>query len=238
MDASNPIAAPCRFIEPCDEWMAQFVGLEKQHHPWIPSDWAVGLNLIDVPTGVNATAECKALEVLMAERTLARRAEITSQAWGGTDAVAPVWALLGDPMSPYKPASIKLRDLVLDCVTGPLFTLKKGVDRGRPGCCCTAVDLDPMFASGPLHPGHPSYPSGHAAQAHAMAFVLRLMKPQSPLDFEGAASDVAENREVAGLHFASDSEAGRQLAARLVFLLNKRAGFKRMVTDAANEWLP
>jgi acid phosphatase (class A) len=67
-------------------------------------------------------------------------------------------------------------------------------------------------------PGHPSYPSGHAQQAHMVAAaIIEAASPppaerQALLDFAWA---IAGNREIAGVHFRSDSIAGRDLAAAL-----------------------
>lgn len=236
MDAENLIKAECQFGNTCDDWMTQYKGLGNSAHPWLPDTWRKGLTLPPIPTGADAVNECSALEKLKAERTAARRQEITAQAWGGTDAVAPVWAVLGDPMRPFKLASVKLRTSILEYLTGPIFFIKEQVNRGRPACCCTTCDLDPMFPNGPLHPGHPSYPSGHATQAHAMALVLAQIKPALAVKFKDAAKRVAENREVAGLHFASDSAAGEALASHLVKLLGSQKKFKKMLAEASADW--
>jgi acid phosphatase (class A) len=75
-------------------------------------------------------------------------------------------------------------------------------------------ELDPMFC-----PGHSSYPSGHATEASAVAMLLaRAMSHLGDpyrLPRERAlesARRVAENREVAGVHFPSDTAAGVALA--------------------------
>lgn len=65
-------------------------------------------------------------------------------------------------------------------------------------------------------PRHPSYPSGHATQAHMMAACIRaLVTPDGdnkPADVaDSLAARIARNREIAGLHFESDSIAGKTL---------------------------
>jgi hypothetical protein len=66
-------------------------------------------------------------------------------------------------------------------------------------------------------PGHPAYPSGHATQmflaAKALATVVRSHEIGEQL-FE-IAKQVAENREWAGLHYRSDTDAGRRLAVAI-----------------------
>jgi membrane-associated phospholipid phosphatase len=79
-------------------------------------------------------------------------------------------------------------------------------------------------------PGHAAYPSGHATQAQLIAMCLEIVMPRnrvmpaSPAGPVGQfmpqygplrmmADRIARNREVAGLHYRSDTWAGRILAA-------------------------
>ena len=75
-------------------------------------------------------------------------------------------------------------------------------------------ELDP-----PICPAHASYPSGHSTSAHGLAYLLdaALDVPGDPHrrerdEISRIAFRVAENREVAGVHFRSDTEAGMALA--------------------------
>lgn len=79
-------------------------------------------------------------------------------------------------------------------------------------------------------PGHASFPSGHATESLLIALCLEKVLPpaaRTPAGFAPApppppypgisplqqmAQRIARNREVLGLHFASDSKAGRLLA--------------------------
>ena len=79
-------------------------------------------------------------------------------------------------------------------------------------------ELDPPFC-----PAHPSFPSGHATQAYALAFFLDAAMGSAGEAHRAerdavlaAAKDIAENREVAGAHFPSDTAAGKALADMLV----------------------
>ncbi|MGJ5621395.1 phosphatase PAP2 family protein [Sulfitobacter sp. MF3-043] len=66
-------------------------------------------------------------------------------------------------------------------------------------------------------PPHPSFPSNHATQAYTVAFLIADALG-SPMDrgigqyLASLADRIAVNREKAGVHFWSDSEAGRRLA--------------------------
>jgi membrane-associated phospholipid phosphatase len=106
-------------------------------------------------------------------------------------------------------------------------------------------------------PGHASYPSGHATEAYLMAHCLekvmpaaaRLPPPQQPSSPPPAppvyrsplmlmAQRIARNREVLGLHFPSDSEAGRHLAHQSFRLLMQCKTVKSIVNHAKKEWWP
>jgi hypothetical protein len=98
-------------------------------------------------------------------------------------------------------------------------------------------------------PGHASYPSGHATEAHlvqqCLAEVFRLAEGVIPSatqaggPLERLAQRIARNREVLGLHYPSDSAAGRALAVRTFELANSDncPTIKSLVAAAANEWL-
>jgi hypothetical protein len=88
-------------------------------------------------------------------------------------------------------------------------------------------------------PGHAAFPSGHATQAWLIAEVLKKVIPicpaevpdpanppqtqpapeEHPLNF--VAQRIARNREVLGLHYPSDSAAGRRLADVTLLLLEQ-----------------
>ncbi len=66
-------------------------------------------------------------------------------------------------------------------------------------------------------PGHPAYPSGHAAQAHLIRrCTLSILPPAAtPIvrdNLKALAKRIARNREIAGLHFNDDSHGGQELA--------------------------
>jgi PAP2 superfamily len=68
-------------------------------------------------------------------------------------------------------------------------------------------------------PPHPSFPSGHSAQAHAVAVALALASPTCGPQAAEAAWGIATRREVAGVHTRSDTEAGRALGEAVVAAL-------------------
>lgn len=67
-------------------------------------------------------------------------------------------------------------------------------------------------------PPHPSYPSNHAAQAWLTCALLSQVHDGYPTlkhYLQDMAGRIALNRERAGLHFASDTAAGKELAGKL-----------------------
>ena len=100
---------------------------------------------------------------------------------------------------------------------------KRQHQRARPS------QLSPVLMPPITVPGHASYPSGHATQAHLLSLMLggvmpgvvsaTLTKTGSALPttpnaslLDRLAERVARNREVLGVHYRSDSEAGKNLA--------------------------
>ena len=113
--------------------------------------------------------------------------------------------------------------------------------RPRPSHICPA--LRPPI---PV-PGHASFPSGHATQAYLMAlFIERVLVGTASAaamarPLKVLAVRIARNREIAGLHYPTDSEAGRQLALSLFGTLNGAPvaavpGFAAAIAAARAEW--
>ena len=119
--------------------------------------------------------------------------------------------------------------------------------RPRPSQLCPAL-LPPIVV-----PGHASFPSGHSTQTHLMVLcmndVLTATVQQAAVvdDLATLADRIARNREIAGLHYPSDTQAGKDLAAAILPLLHNlpaannlpAAGwYQRAIADAQNEWNP
>jgi membrane-associated phospholipid phosphatase len=115
-------------------------------------------------------------------------------------------------------------------------------DRPRPSQIAPAL-MPPI----PV-PGHASWPSGHATQAWLIRLCIeRIMNGTvSAADEAAVASNVrtlairiGRNREIAGLHYPSDSDDGRRLAETIFpFLTGMAAGsrFATAITAARGEW--
>lgn len=86
-------------------------------------------------------------------------------------------------------------------------------------------------------PGHPAYPSGHALQMFLIAKALSTVVRSHEIGEQlfTIASRVAENREWAGVHFPSDTAAGKLIA----FSIFPQAvdAYRDSFRKAAREWL-
>jgi hypothetical protein len=89
-------------------------------------------------------------------------------------------------------------------------------------------------------PGHASYPSGHSTQSHTIAKVLQAVAgavvPDVTNITERLAQRIARGREVLGLHYPSDTAAGRLLSQEIAATYLACPTVARLVTAARDEW--
>lgn len=84
-------------------------------------------------------------------------------------------------------------------------------------------------------PRNGSYPSGHAVFGNLTAIVLASMVPEKRVELFRRGWRYGENRIVAGLHFPSDTEAGRIAAAAFAAVLFQDPAFKAEFAAAKAE---
>jgi PAP2 superfamily len=108
----------------------------------------------------------------------------------------------------------------------------------RPRPAQISLDVDPVIET----PGHPSYPSGHSTQAHLCAGLLAEIHtlrsdPQWRATLFALADEIAKNREIAGVHYPSDTAAGRKLGADIKgILLTDCPEISKLIAEAKREW--
>lgn len=140
----------------------------------------------------------------------------------------------GRPMSDYfdstkYPNTARLFKNTYDDISTIILVLKQKYDRVRPHI------LEPEIMPVIEVPGHPAYPSGHSTQAHFMAYLLSEILPGKDAQLRMEAEQIAKNREIAGVHYESDTEAGKLLAQQFVNLLLANPEIKSLVNAARNE---
>lgn len=86
-------------------------------------------------------------------------------------------------------------------------------------------------------PGHSSYPSGHALISRLIALCLVDVAPHAKDQLYALAERIGRNREIAGLHFRSDTEAGFAVADQAHPLLRRCESYDRILERAKREWL-
>ena len=80
-----------------------------------------------------------------------------------------------------------------------------------------------------------AYPSGHASASYVAAYVYQELMPESTDLFVKNAYEMAFSREILGVHFPSDSEAGRVFARQFVNELLKNQTFQKDLAEAKKE---
>ena len=85
-------------------------------------------------------------------------------------------------------------------------------------------------------PRHASYPSGHSLQYNLVAKALASVVRSHEIGYQlfQIADRIAVNREWAGLHYASDTEAGKMIA--FAIFPQVQEAFAETFAAAADEW--
>jgi acid phosphatase (class A) len=81
-----------------------------------------------------------------------------------------------------------------------------------------------------------AYPSGHASNSYVNAFIYSELAPEFADFFFKDAYDMAHSREIIGVHYPSDSEAGRIFARQFVNMLFKNEKFLKDFQKVKAEW--
>jgi acid phosphatase (class A) len=96
--------------------------------------------------------------------------------------------------------------------------------------------LEPRLRATDAKIPHGSYPSGHSFLSYVNAEVLSRFAPHRQNDLMRSALDMAWSRELLGVHYPSDSEAGRLFAKDFLRLLFENTAFRQAFDEARQEW--
>ena len=80
-----------------------------------------------------------------------------------------------------------------------------------------------------------SYPSGHAVTGFVWAMTLTAMEPQRATELMHKGYEFGRSRLICGVHWASDVEAGRVLAAGAFARLQASAEYQQQFREAKRE---
>jgi len=202
---------------PSAAWNQEYKKYLKDVPSWLDSNWQDKISIPNPPTLAETATEIEDMLLLVPSRKAAQRtidAEIEIKGiWAGFLEVAA--------KSNHNEIALGLfMDTIFDDATLAVFYFKNHFNRARP--YHYYPQLNPTIAA----PGHPSYPSGHATQAYTLAFALSEVFPQLRVKFEKVAYQLARHREIGGVHYASDSAAGKLLATQLVKMMQKHPEFQ------------
>lgn len=160
-----------------------------------------------VITPLPTAAEIRDLIDRVANRTPADEKAIVDQ----VDTAGIVGALVARVVPTL---SFELDDLitwVIGDAFRPLYYAKARYNRVR--AYQLFPELAPPFLPRGKFPMHAAFPSGHSTQAHMIVNVLAsVFGAQVVESARDLAWEIGRNREIAGLHYASDTEGGRLLA--------------------------
>lgn len=133
-------------------------------------------------------------------------------------------------LSKNSPEMKRLLDLVRDEVQPIAFAIKKRYERIRPST------FDPTLKPCIPNPGHSSYPSEHAAHAFGFAYLFSAVDPDNTGEYFQRASEIAIRREEAGVHFGSDTRAGKELARQVYLALRNQPAYEQQLKAARLEF--
>lgn len=172
--------------------------------------------------------------------TLAMRAPVSEERLAQARADQPFspWLamrpVLGDDFTEARlPRTKRVFDLVLNGLSPGIGAGKDAYARRRPFL------EDPRVLQcddpGPSGAASPSYPSGHGAGGWAWALVLAELIPSRADAILQRGRDYGDSRVICGLHYPSDIEAARILAAASIARLHGDALFRRELDAARRE---
>jgi len=211
-------------------WNPEFLAFTEKSPQLLPDDWQNSIRLDPPPANRSAetATELEALFQLTPQREpekqkILEERDVALFILGGVR--------YGDLVNASKfPACKSLLDSVYHDLGVVVFTLKKEFDRVRPSFL--APELELLIPN----PRHPAYPSGHSTCAHVLALVFADLGIASGDLLWKDAGQIAFRREIAGVHYASDSLAGQKLARQIYAALQQSPEYQKRMSPARAEW--
>ncbi len=201
-----------------NQWDAFYQQLATEESELMPPGWRDVISLPPAPDDDFTRSE---VEYIIALKPLRRRYQ------GDIDAqIKDVVQPFADGLNLNEAELAGLRKFwatLLPDVTRVTMHFKAKFDRARPRQY--SKEVDPSISP----PGHPAYPSGHSTDAHTLALVLTEIWPEKKTQLLSIAHQIAMNREIAGVHYRSDTAAGYLLAQQIVTLLPENPKAKSLI---------
>jgi hypothetical protein len=226
MEADYRVPLSLSFCPPA-KWEARFFPRETETFHYVPNNSP--LVLAPAPALLPAQDELIGLQRLKEVLRPERLGEIHDQ---DRDFLHSFWRLLKINRTDQQHVFALIEGIHHDAFVS-VRRHKLVFNRPRP------YQFDPALEP-PFFRGHPSYPSGHATQAFAVALGLLAIIPSRAEELKQEvlklATRIAFNREIAGLHFPTDTQAGAELANELHRLSRGNAKFLEHIDLAQEQW--
>jgi hypothetical protein len=207
------------------DWNLDFRSELYKHCFYATDAWAKRRDGLVSPWDGSTSAELQHLRRLKDAERPKHVGEIIREQDGA--ALVRCWNELLDINSITHPRTTELLYATMYLAGSVATYFKDRFHRVRPATL--APDLAPPIPT----PRLPAYPGGHATQIYLMALTLVHLYPDSEHEIRQCADQVAHNREVAGVNYPSDTEAGRKLAQDMLNILTSECKlFKSTLSEA------
>jgi hypothetical protein len=177
---------------------------------------APGGDLVPLMQITRPPLEVFAQQVLRVESLAQLRQERMAEILGEMGPQYALWTAVADLSPQRTPRTLELIDCGLRLSSSVVQRFKHQFVCPRP------IEYSPLVQPVIQTPGHRSFPSGHSTQAFFVARLLKLLAGARCSEvmeeqLQAQAARIAQNREVAGVHFPVDSMAGCLLGDTLAW---------------------
>ena len=224
--ADSPIILEKKLSYPDAAWNPDYKNYLRRKPVWVRDDWKQSI-IIPTPPSLEETA--KEIEAMIKLRSLREKHQTDIDREIELEGVYEKFYTVLNASPETHPKMAEFMSNVFDDSTLVVFYFKNHFNRARPYHYYPAINatIDP--------PEHPSYPSGHAAQSYSLALALAEVFPNRRTDLITVAYKITTNREIGGVHFKSDSEAGKTTAMQLIAQMKEQSGFRERANLVAQE---
>lgn len=207
---------------------ALIVQMEGGPH-YLSHDLTIDIAPPPLSSSIKTAEEVTYLRMLEEQRTPEQETSINSQI---SDIEVRDFFLKQAGIDPVtKPLTLLLMKEVMNEAGFYILREKWRFQRARP------YDVDPALAISITPPPHSSYPSGHGGQSWAVAIFLSEFDPKKSNLWFKVANSIGHNREIAGVHYPSDTKAGQLLSDQVMEALLDDAKFMEKLEQVRTlEW--
>jgi len=214
---------------PDENWDVELLKKIEVGPVLLPANFDTGIEAPAANGSVETVAELNSLMFFKKERTPDQLTKIKNE--DNADSVLSIFEQEG-LFDPHKTPKTKMFfDQTRQDVEYFILRDKKKFSRVRPSMLNSDLELVVQ------NPPYAAYPSGHAAQSFFVAYTLGHLNPEQAGTYEQLAREIAHRREVAGIHYPSDSEAGFRLAKNVFNGLMQNEKVKALYNQAEKEFV-